>query len=157
MLAANTIITDSLAPAVAISGIGLLIFGLNNRIMSTATRVRELNRELRQGSEPERISNIRQQIPLFVKRAYLIRNAIFILFGALGMMVFTALAIAMAKLHYVEWPMVPVWTFLGGLVLMMLAVIIEAYETILNLKTLTLDVSHSMAASDNTPDDQPNG
>jgi hypothetical protein len=152
MLAANTIISESLAPAVAISGIGLLIFGLNNRIATVGTRVRELNRELRQTTDPERIRNIRQQVPLFLERAYIIRNAMFLLFGALGMMVFTAFAIAVSRLNYVHWEMLPAWTFLGGLILMLTAVVIEAYETILNLRTLALDVSHSMASSDVLPE-----
>lgn len=152
MLAANNIISDSLSPAVAISGIGLLIFGLNNRISTVGTRVRELNRELRETSEPERIRNIHRQIPLFLQRAYIIRNAMFLLFGALGMMVFTAFTIAISKLNYVNWEMVPAWTFLSGLILMLMAVIMEAYETILNLRTLALDVSHSIASSEIPPD-----
>ncbi len=145
---ANTVITQSLSPAVAISGIGLLIFGLNNRITTAATRVRDLNRELRQTDDPGRRENIRQQIPMFLERAYLIRNAMFILFGALGMMVFTAVAIAMNKLRYTHWEMLPAWSFLGGLVLMLAAVIIETYETILNMRTLRLDVAHSMQQTD---------
>ena len=71
--------------------------------------------------------------------------------GSLGMMVFTAVAIALSKLNYVHWEMVPAWTFLGGLILMLMAVIIEAYETILNLRTLALDVSHSMATAPTEP------
>lgn len=141
---AIAVITGSLSPAVAISGIGLLIFGLNNRISTAATRVRDLNRELRDAPDPQRRENIRQQIPMFLRRARLIRNAMFLLFGALGMMVFTAFAIALAKLNYVEWELVPAWSFLGGLILMLVAVIIEGYETILNMQTLTLDVQHSL-------------
>lgn len=148
MLAANDIITDSLAPAVALSGLALLISGLNARIAMVGTRVRELNRELRAleaGDTTGRAENIRKQIPLFLERGYLIRNAMFLLFGAVGMMVFTAFAIALTKLHYLDWQVGPSWTFLGGLILMFMAVIIEAYETILNLRTLALDVDHSVS------------
>jgi hypothetical protein len=148
MLETNTIITNSLAPAVTISGVGLLISILNNRISTVGSRVRELNRELRTTTHPERIRNIRLQIPMFLERAYLIRNAMFLLFGALAMMVFTAVAIALSKLHYVSWEMVPAWTFLGGLILMLLAVLIETYETVLNLRTLALDVDHCVDFSD---------
>lgn len=147
MLAATDIISDSLAPAVALSGMALLITGLNNRIATVGTRVRELNRELRvlkDKPDPQRVRNISKQIPLFLERGYLIRNAMFLMFGALGMMVFTAVTIALSRLHYVELEIAPTWTFLGGLALMLLAVIIEAYETILNLRTLALDVDHSL-------------
>lgn len=155
MIEANTVITESLSPAVAISGITLIIFGLNNRIATVGTRVRELNRELRLSKEPQRIANIRQQIPLFLRRAYLIRNAMFILFGSLGMMVFTAFAIAMVRLQTVQWTAFPAWTFVTGLVLMLVAVLIEAYETILNLKTLNLDVANSLDIASNPAEDSP--
>ncbi len=154
MLAPTDIISDSLAPAVALSGMALLISGLNNRIATVGTRVRELNRELRvlkDKPDPQRTRNIQKQIPLFLERGYLIRNAMFLLFGALGMMVFTAVTIALSRLHYIEWKVVPTWTFLGGLALMLLAVLIEAYETILNLRTLALDVDHSLGVETGEP------
>ena len=151
----NHIITESLAPAVAVTGIALLLNGMNGRFSMAATRVRELNKELRSASCKQRTDNIKQQIPLFMQRAFMIRNAMFLLFGSLGMMVFTAPAIALSKLHYLDWEMVPVWSFLGGLVLMMLAVVIEAYETILNLRTLSLDVELSTAMA-NDPQYKPN-
>lgn len=141
---ARAIITDSLSPALAISAIGLLIFGLNNRITTIATRVRDLNKELRQHPTPHRRENIRRQIPLFLKRARLIRNSMFLLFGALGMMVFTAATIAVTRVQFVNLDLVPVWSFLGGLFLVLVAVVIESYETIVNLRTLSLDVQNSL-------------
>ncbi|HEY9687369.1 MAG TPA: DUF2721 domain-containing protein [Coleofasciculaceae cyanobacterium] len=155
MLETNTVITESLSPAVAISGIGLLILGLNNRISTVGARLRDLNRELRQSHMPDRIANIRQQAELFLRRGVLIRNAIFLLFGAVGMMVFTAFALAIVRLHYVKWVNVPAWTFITGLILLLLAVIIETYETILNVKTLDLDVHSSIdIAISNEENDQ---
>lgn len=145
MIPPNDIITESLGPAVAITGIALLLNGISARFSTASTRVRELNRELLNTSDAQRITNIQRQIPFFMERVYLIRNAMFILFGALGMLVFTAVSIALAKLHFVHWEMVPVWSFLSGLVLMLIAVIIEAYETTINLRTLDLDVDHSFS------------
>lgn len=144
MISANAIITESLAPAVAVTGIGLIMNGLNARFSTAASRVRELNRELRTSTDPARVDNIKRQIPLFMRRVYIIRNATFILFGSLGLMVFTAVSLAMTRLNFVNWEMVPAWSFLSGLILMLLAVIIEAYETRVNLYTLALDVDHSI-------------
>ena len=153
MIPPNDIITESLGPAVAITGIALLLNGISARFSTASTRVRELNRELLNTSDAQRIANIQRQIPFFMERVYLIRNAMFILFGALGMLVFTAVSIALAKLHFVHWEMVPVWSFLSGLVLMLIAVIIEAYETTINLRTLDLDVDHSFnRMSEQSPD-----
>ncbi|WP_373531173.1 DUF2721 domain-containing protein [Vampirovibrio sp.] len=144
MITANSIITESLAPAVTITGLALLLNGVNGRFSTAATRVRELNRELRTSTSPTRIANIRQQVPLFMRRIHMIRNAVFVMFGALGLMVFSAVSIALYQLHFVKWEMVPVWSFLGGLLLMLLAVIIETYETTLNLRTLALDVDNGL-------------
>lgn len=145
MISPNDIITESLGPAVAITGIALLLNGISARFSIASTRVRELNRELLNTTDQDRIANIQRQIPFFMERVYLIRNAMFILFGALGMLVFTAVSIALAKLHFVHWEMVPVWSFLSGLLLMLIAVILEAYETTINLRTLDLDVDHSFS------------
>lgn len=147
MISANAIITESLAPAVAVTGIGLIMNGLNARFSSASSRVRELNRELRTATDPARVENIKRQIPLFMRRVNIIRNATFVLFGSLGLMVFTAVSLAMTRLSFVNWEMVPAWSFLSGLILMLLAVIIEAYETRLNLYTLALDVEHSLEVS----------
>ncbi len=144
MLDVSTIIADSLSPAVAISGIGLLIFGLNNRIIHIGSRVRELNRELRQSPPPTRRDAVKKQVEMFMRRAHLVRNAIFLLFAALAMMVFTAVAIALVRLNIFDWQMVPTLSFMGGLVLILVAAIIEAFETTVNLTTLKLDVNHSL-------------
>ncbi len=155
MLEAKTVITESLAPAVAMTGIALMLNGLQSRFSTAATRVRELNRELRKTTQPNRIENIKQQIPLFMHRAYLVRNSMFILFGSMGMMVLTTVSIALSRLEFLNWEMVPVWSFMSGLALMLLAVVIEAYETMVNLRTLELDVDHSVArAMESSPDDE---
>lgn len=140
MLQANTIITESLSPAVAISGIGLLFISLNTRISTLASRVRDLNKEFIKVENQQRRDNIRRQIPLFLKRAKIIRISMFTLLGALGLMVFSAVALALSKLGYVHWVLVPAWSFLGGLMLMLVAVVMEAYETSLKMTTLEVDV-----------------
>lgn len=147
MLEVSTIIADSLSPAVAISGIGLLIFGLNNRIIHIGSRVRELNRELRQSPPAARRQAVQKQVEMFMRRARLVRNAIFLLFASLAMMVFTAVAIALVRLDIFDWQMVPTLSFMGGLVLILVAAIIEAFETTANLTTLKLDVSHSLEST----------
>jgi hypothetical protein len=143
----TSIISDSLSPVVIISGLGLLIFGMNNRLISVGSRVRQLNKELREivtaNCLPQRALNIQQQLSVFIQRALLLQNAIFLLFGALGMMILTTFAIALLKLKLIFWGCCPLWTFLSGLILIFLAVLLEGFETILNIKTLSLDVAYN--------------
>lgn len=150
MLSANAVIQDSLAPAVAISALGLLVLSLNNRITTVGSRVRDLTRELRSlqsdgdADHTERIENIQRQIPLFIRRGYLIQNALFLLFGSLGMMVLTAFALAMHRMRYMSWDGLPMLFFLSGLLLMLFAVLLEVLESVLNMRTLKLDVDYSL-------------
>jgi hypothetical protein len=148
MLSPNSVITESLAPAVGITGMALLINGLTTRFYNATGRIRELNKELRDTLDSARADNIRQQLPLFMIRVNAMRSAMFLLFGAIGMMIFTAVSLALCRLFYLNWPFVPVWSFLAGLGLTLIALGIEAYETVLNLKTLSFDVEYSLNQKD---------
>lgn len=143
MLTADGVISDSLSPAVAISGILLFVFGLNNRIISVGSRIRSLNQELREGDSPMRLASVRQQIPLMMLRATLIRNAVFLLLGAVAMLILAAAAIALTRLGALKWEIVSIWSFVAGLFFILLAVSVEVFEVIINLRALNMDVSNS--------------
>lgn len=137
----NTFITQTLAPALAISATGMLTLGMQNRLSVLASRVRELNREIIAEVIPARTENLRQQVALFIQRGTLIRNALFLLYASIGLLIVTAFALALTDLDILqtEWR-VPVITFLLGLGLILIAILIEVYEVLLMLKTLHLDV-----------------
>ncbi|MEM0952358.1 MAG: DUF2721 domain-containing protein [Cyanobacteria bacterium P01_H01_bin.74] len=143
----TSIISDALSPVVIISGLGLLIFGMNNRLISVGSRVRQLDKEFRdiQGipNTIKRQTNIEEQLVIFIRRAKLLQNAIFLLFGALALMILTTFVIALLKLTMINWPMAPLWTFFSGLFCIFMAVVLEGYETILNIRTLSLDVAYN--------------
>ncbi|MBX2859633.1 MAG: DUF2721 domain-containing protein [Vampirovibrio sp.] len=144
MLDLKAFISQSLSPAIALSAIGLLTLGLHNRMTALGGRIREINQELRLGCGDARRQNIQQQLHYFFIRIKLVRNALFFLYGAMGMMVFTAVAIALHELDiYFARMVVPVWTFISGLLLMFMAVLSESFAIILNLKTLELDTQFS--------------
>lgn len=142
MIEFNAFITQSLSPALAISASGMLSLGMHNRLSVLGGRVRQLNRELAQTDDPARITNFKKQIGLFSQRAQLIRNALFLLYAAICLMVLTAFALAMTDLSVLhdDWP-VPIVTFLSGLGLIFWAVILEAREVLLILKALDLDIA----------------
>lgn len=147
----NTFITQTLAPALAISATGMLTLGMQNRLSVLASRVRELNREIIAEVIPDRTENLRQQVALFIQRGTLIRNALFLLYASIGLLIVTAFALALTDLEILrtEWR-VPVITFLLGLGLILIAILIEVYEVLLMLKTLHLDVE-SVAISLDVP------
>ena len=140
--ASNTLITESLAPAVAISGAALMTMGLLNRMSHLGTRVRQLNQALREvpPSESARIENLRLQSSMVMQRACMVRNALLMLYSAIGCMVLTAFSLALTELHWVPGNIsLPIWPFLLGLFSILLAVVQEMFEVLLALKALTLD------------------
>jgi hypothetical protein len=142
-LAANTLIADSLAPAVAISGAALMTMGLLNRLAHLGTRVRQLNQTMREehNKDTPRLANVSQQVGMVLKRARMVRNALLFLYFAIGCMVFTAFGLALTALGVVpEWVQLPIWTFLLGLTGILIAVGQEITEVLLALKALKLDV-----------------
>lgn len=137
-------ITQALSPAVAMSATGLLVMGLHNRISVLGGRVRQLNRELTPDSPREHVENVHRQVEMFMQRARVFRNRLFLLYAALGSLVFTAFAIAMVELGILpkDWNL-PVASFLLGLVLIFVATLLEAREVTLNLRTLKLDIEYA--------------
>ncbi|MBY0405376.1 MAG: DUF2721 domain-containing protein [Cyanobacteria bacterium] len=140
MIELKTFITQSLSPALAISASGMLTLGMQNRLSTVGTRVRQLNREIILLNNPTRSQNLTDQIQLFLMRGVLIRNALFLMYSAICLMVFTAFALALSDLGIFNpaWK-IPIWTFLMGLGMILVAVVIEAFEVLLILKALKLD------------------
>jgi hypothetical protein len=133
-------ITQSLSPALAISASGMLALGMHNRLSILGGRVRQINKDLRDESSPIRQDNLNQQIQLFVKRARILRDALFFLYAAICLMVITAVALAFESLHWINTSLVAMISFLLGLGLIFWAVLLEAWEVLLILQTLEVDI-----------------
>jgi hypothetical protein len=144
MSLANTLITQALAPAVALSGFALITMGLLNRLSHLGSRVRQLNQQVRDNHEPHRLPVIRQQIAMVLDRAKRVRNALFMAYFGIACMVVTAFLLAATELGLVTggglWP---IGSFLLGLLSFLLSVVIELTEVFLALKALKLD-SHDV-------------
>ncbi len=85
---AITIIQGTLAPLLLVSGTGLLILGLGNRMGRVIDRLREFSKEVREGVPDERKEIIMRQKGVLIRRVKLCRDAMVqfhltILFAAL--------------------------------------------------------------------------
>ncbi len=150
LIDASQFISQSLAPAFVLSGVGLLTVGLHNRLLVIAGRIRDLNREIRNSETPlKRQANARLQVKLLIRRVHLVRNALFLLYGAMGLMVLTALFIAFHEL-FGTFPKanMPIWAFLSGLFFILAAVVLEAFGIVINLTTIELDTQNSEAVQE---------
>ena len=68
---------SSISPLVLISGVGLILLSLTNRLGRTIDRSRELVSEIEKGTLSEKESeNKRIQLKILVKRSHLLKNSI---------------------------------------------------------------------------------
>ncbi|MEW5821185.1 MAG: DUF2721 domain-containing protein, partial [Cyanobacteriota bacterium] len=102
MINTSTLISQMLAPSVAISAFGLLLLSMNNRFFTITGRIRSLNAEIRDLNRLEnrtkfdnrRIQVVKDQVGLMLKRCNIIKNAVFFLYMGMGCTVLTVLMIA---------------------------------------------------------------
>lgn len=155
----NIFIQQSLSPAIAISGIGLLILSLSNRIATIGSRIRQIRHDQihyeqiqheqmkAQANIPEteqqhnRRDNFARQINLFMLRARLIRNAMFLLYFAVSLIVLTEFCTALSQLPAWAWlANAAICSFLVSLLLVLAACVMEVLEVTANLETLKLEI-----------------
>lgn len=141
MMEFDHFIAQSLAPTFALSGIALLVSTQNNRLMTITGRARDLNLRMNKPDFEKHKSHYQSQIQMFLDRAHLVRNSIFLLYAAIGCMVLTAILIALIQI-FKGYPgsFYPLTTFLLGLILVFVAVLIESTELTVSLQTLKIDI-----------------
>jgi Protein of unknown function (DUF2721) len=142
MMDGNHFIQQSLSPAIAISGIGLLILSLSNRIGVIGARIRELRRDTgKHRQNAQHIENCNRQIDLFMLRARLIRNALFLLYTSVSLIVLSEFLLALSQIEQLVWlSNGPIYCFLLSLLLVLIACVMEMCEVTVNLKTLKLEI-----------------
>lgn len=136
-----TFITSALAPVVALSACAILASNAQSQYSLLIDRLRDLNDERRgyQDSQPltaiqaDRLKSLEHQIPVFYRRALLLRNAMFLLFCAMMAILLTSfLIVSRATFRWEVLSVAAKWSFFGGLVCVFLAVtsmLIEVFLT----------------------------
>lgn len=95
--AAIPFIAQVVTPTILVSASGLLLLGLQNkyaRIVDRTRALREIERKL-QKNEQQQKSNIEQQLSCLLKRAHLLRTAIFSLYVGILFFILASITIAL--------------------------------------------------------------
>ncbi len=124
----------AVGPVILISGIGLLLLTLTNRLGRTVDRSRQLGREMREAPEPER-RRLAQQIKTLVRRAQLIRLSI----------IMAAVSVLLASLLIVVLFVTALQRWEAGLVIVLLFVCC-LLSLIISLGAFIRDVQLSLHA-----------
>jgi len=96
-------INASLAPAVLLTGVGLLLSGLQTKYSTLALAIRQLNSEKRAATDgSSELARLRKQIESLMQRAKLVRNAIFCFYACVFFLVFSSIALGLSVLSLID-------------------------------------------------------
>jgi len=144
-----TFITSALAPVVALSVCAILASNAQSQYSLLIDRLRALNDERRgyQDGQPlpvvqaERLKSLEHQIPVFYRRALLLRNAMSLLFGGMMAILLTSfLIVSRATFRWELLSLAAKWSFFAGLVCVFLAVTTMLVEVFLTSRVVRYEL-----------------
>jgi hypothetical protein len=140
------ILQTAIGPVILISGIGLILLTMTNRLGQTVNRIRNLNDNLVKANVSRRTKVI-SQIQILMRRARLIRLAI--LLAATSALVVSVLIIALfvMALWQIEIAWLIALLFMISMACLISSLIVFIYDINQSLAALTLELS------DNQPQD----
>lgn len=153
----TAIISHMVSPAVIISAVGLLLLSMNNRFLAITARVRDLNsealtianKETNVDYEIKRLTSLKRQIFEMLRRCRYIKQAIFLLYIALGFTVLTILTLAGDLINInPNLDKIAIVFFILALFVVLVALISEGYEITMALKMLRFDVDQTFESVD---------
>ena len=133
------IMQASISPAVLISGFGLLLLSMTNRLGRTIDRVRQLNAQRGQLSA-EKQGNIAQQMAILFRRGRILQFAItFNVWGIFAVSV-TVLMLFLISIWGLQVSSLIEISFLFSLVCLIVSLLFFLYDITLSLKSLSLEI-----------------
>jgi len=140
------VVATAVTPVVMVSATAILVSGVNTRYISISDRVRSIAREYREAStSAARRSSIRLQMVVFHRRLRLVSWAARVLYAAVGCFIAVALLISVSLSQQTPAG-ATLLTFLGGLVLTAIAIILQLLE--LGQSNRTIEIESADVLSD---------
>ncbi|MBC8478585.1 DUF2721 domain-containing protein [bacterium] len=139
----TAILQLSITPVALISGVGLLLLSMTNRLARTIDISRNLDRELQQAA-PENLVPIQVQIRILYNRSRYLRCAISL---ALTSILFASLIIfCLFAISYLQWQLNHlVMSFWGlGIICLVLSIIYFIHDITLTLRALKLNLQQHL-------------
>lgn len=152
MADSTTFITQMLAPSIMISGTCFLISNTNNHFSALSSRISFLDCEIYDMVEKnkvddkylQRIKFMEDQRDELVHRGKLTKYIIFILHIAIIFIVASVLALAAEGFKVALFMQhLPIISFVSGVCIIFIAVLLSLYEIVLALKSFNKDFKHS--------------
>jgi hypothetical protein len=143
------VITSAVAPIVMVSAAGLLSMGVQTKNLHLADRLRTLMSEYRaltpESAHKQRREQIVEQLGVFRQRIRLSQRALESVYLAMVAFVVTSLFLAATPWVGGEtMPRLMAGVFLFGVVLLLLALVLEFWEMYLGLRTVDLEIGDAL-------------
>ena len=135
------VLTAAVTPVVLVSATAILISGINTRYVSISDRLRLLAHEYRDPACPhDRQAMITREIAMFRHRMHLMSWAVRSLYAAVGAFIVDALLIS-ATLWRQMLAAATLPLFIGGIVLVMFAIVCQLVELQSSDRTIAIELS----------------
>jgi hypothetical protein len=136
----------AIGPVILISGVGLLLLTLTNRLGRAVDRSRQLAGEMRDVKEPDRI-RLSRQVEVLYRRAGLIRIAI--IMSAMSVLLVSVLIIALFLSALMKLEVVPLISllFIGCMLSLIVSLVAFIRDIQLSLSALKLELEYPKSAS----------
>jgi hypothetical protein len=138
---------DAIGPVILISGVGLLLLTMTNRLGRAIDRARQLKAELPKRAGPER-AQLRAQIAVIYRRARLIRWCI--LLAALSALLAAALIVTLFVAALLRWQsgLLISFIFIACLLSLIASLVAFIHDINLSLHALKLELETVSSPSD---------
>ena len=129
----------AIGPVILISGVGLLLLTMTNRLGRAIDRARSLVRELREGREPDRAATL-AQVAFIYRRARVIRLSIWL--AALSVLLAAVLIIVLFLTALMQWDhgFIISLIFIACLGSLIASLVVFIYDIHLSLVALKLEL-----------------
>ncbi len=131
----SSLMQSSISPVVLISGIGLLLLSMTNRIARVIDRVRQLTDE-KKVVEPEMERVLHMQIENLYKRAKNLRSGIILMIGSVLMAALIIITLFISQLYRLPITIIIVVEFFLCLVSLIISLLFYIKDISLTLKAL---------------------
>lgn len=137
------ILQTSISPVVLISGIGLLVMSMTNRIARTTDRARALSKEIEKSSSSDK-NNLKQQIKVLYLRSKLLMFSIG--FAVMSIFFVSLLVISLFISYYLTLSISNLisFFFILSLIALILSIVLFIKEVSLSLKALKLEIKDNL-------------
>ncbi len=134
-----TTLEVAVGPVILISGVGLLLLSMTNRLGRAIDRARQLKEIQRHGTEPDR-ARVREQLETLWQRANLLKTAI--IWASLSVLLAALLIIFLfiGTLMHLEITVVVVILFCGCLAAVIVSLLYFVKDIVLSLHALRLEL-----------------